>query len=295
MKKPKGILLFAHNNPEMDYIRFALISGMFAQKHLDVPVSLVTDLGSMKWLEETIPGAFKFFDKVIFTDEIPTYTDQKRQFRDGSQTYWVGKFNNGYRSLCYEFSPYDKTLVIDTDLLIMNDKLKDIWDSNSDFMINAIHYDLSLDRNNKEFKRVSDSSIPFYWATAFYFEKNKRNKIFFKLCQHILENYDYYNFIYQIDSSLVRNDYIFSIAIHIMGGFSNHYVPTTLPCNIYYTLDSDELIEVTDDKNLIFLIEKKNHLGEYTLVKTSNHNVHIMNKYGLFRKSKELLRMISSD
>jgi hypothetical protein len=101
--------------------------------------------------------------------------------------------------------------------------------------------------------------------------------------------------MYQIDSSLIRNDYIFSIAIHIMNGFTNQNPPVTLPCNIYYTLDTDELLQITDDKNLLFLIEKSNCLGEYTLAKTSNQNVHIMNKYSFFRNSKELLRMIHSD
>jgi len=295
MEKTRGILLFAHNNKEMDYAQFAYISGKFAQKQLDVPVSLVSNSGTINWLTNSTPRAIDFFDKIIITDGISSHTDQNRRFNDGSQNFKINKFDNGYRSLCYELSPYDKTLVIDTDLLIMNDRLKNIWDTDTDFMINRVHIDLSIDRNSSEFEKVSDPSIDFYWATAFYFEKTERTKIFFDLCQHILENYDYYRFIHQIDSSLVRNDYIFSIAIHILGGFSNQISPMTLPCDIYYTLDKDELWEVTDKNNLIFLIQKLNRLGEYTLVKTSNQNIHIMNKYSFSRNSDALLRMIDNE
>lgn len=292
MEKTRGILLFAHNNREIDYIKFALISGKYAQKHLEVPVSLVTDRGSLEWIERDIPNSIDFFDKIILTDNIESYTDQKRIFHDGSLNNKIDRFKNGYRSLCFQFSPYDKTLVIDIDLLIMNDKLKDIWETDTDFMINKVHYDLSRDRDNFEFLRISDTSVDFYWATAFYFEKTERTKIFFNLCQHILENYDYYRFIYQIDSMLVRNDYIFSIAIHILNGFRS-IIPMNLPCDIYYTLDTDELIDVNANGNLIFLIAKKNYLGEYTLSKITDQNIHIMNKYSLNRLSDKLLKVIS--
>jgi hypothetical protein len=289
MSKTKGVLLFAHNNTEMDYIKFAVLSGSLVKKFLDVPVSLVTSKGSYGWFSKSNSKYKDIFDKIIFTDSITTYTNQKRNFYDGSTDYKIGNFDNGYRSLCYELSPYDKTLVIDTDLLILNDRLKTIWDTDCDFMINRFHYDLSRDRDGFEFKKISDYSINFYWATAFYFEKTETTKIFFDLCQHILENYNFYKFVYQIDAGLVRNDYIFSIAIHIMGGFSNKVPPMKLPCDIYYTLDTDNLFDISEKNELIFLIQKKNLLGEYIISKTTNQTVHIMNKYSLGRNFDKLL------
>jgi hypothetical protein len=295
MEKTRGILLFAHNSDEVDYGKFAFLSGKFAQKYLDVPVTLVTNKGTVEWLMNTYPESASFFDRFVLTDEIVSHTDQTRRFHDGATSFKISKFNNGYRSLCYELSPYDKTLVIDTDLLILNDRLNEIWETDTDFMINSFHFDLSTNRNKDEFLKVSDPSIDFYWATAFYFEKTQNTKIFFELCQHILENYDYYRFVYQIENSLVRNDYIFSIAIHVLQGFNNSVKPMTLPCDIYYTLDTDELISVRNKNDLLFLLEKENHLNEYTVSRVTNQNIHIMNKYSLSRLTDDLLKVLDND
>ena len=48
-----GILIFAHNNREVDYGLLAVISGGLAKKHLHVPVSLVTDHSTKEWLIES--------------------------------------------------------------------------------------------------------------------------------------------------------------------------------------------------------------------------------------------------
>jgi hypothetical protein len=159
-------------------------------------------------------------------------------------------------------------------------------------MINSKHIDIAQDRDNSEFNRISDYTVDFYWATIFYFEKTDWTKTFFDLCQHIVDNYEYYRFIYQISYPVMRNDFVFSIAIHIMNGFNNKNVPQTLPAEMYYTLDRDELYEVKDD-GLVFLIQKKNSLGEYTLAKTTTQNVHIMNKYSFGRNLSKLLEILN--
>lgn len=288
-----GVLLFAHNNRQIDYGNSAYIAARYAKKNLNVPVSLVTDAITLRWMEEkdNIP-ARKFFDKIILTDQHPNEVIQTRRYYDGSLVYKKSEFKNGNRAWAYEFSPYENTLVIDVDFLIVNDKLSAIWDSNSDFMINKVSHDISVTRDNFEFQRVSDHGIEFFWATAFFFRKTEWNKTFFELCQHIVENYNYYRFVYRIDNPLLRNDYVFSIALHMMGGFSNRLYPPSLPANIYYCLDRDELIRVNNSKSFLFLIEKKDHLGEYTLAKTDNLNLHIMNKFSINRKSQDLLEAI---
>jgi hypothetical protein len=58
-----------------------------------------------------------------------------------------------------------------------------------------------------------------------------------------------------------------------------------------YTKDTDILVS-TDANKMKFLVEKKNYLGEYILVKTHNQNVHIMNKYAFGRNAKKLLEVI---
>ena len=91
---------------------------------------------------------------------------------------------------------------------------------------------------------------------------------------------------------MLRNDYVFSIALHMIGGFGNKLYPPPLPTNIYYCLDRDELYRVNDSKSFLFLIEKKDHLGEYVLAKTENLNIHIMNKFSINRHADRLLEAI---
>jgi hypothetical protein len=287
-----GVLMFAHNNQEIDYGMMAYVSARYAEKYLKVPVSLVTDSGTINWLDKSDPNLKNIFDKIILTDDLsPTHT-QLRRFHDGSIDYKKASFNNGFRVKAYDFSPYDKTLVIDTDVLIRNDRLKNIWNSSTDFMIDSKHIDIMYDRNRAEFNRVSEYTIDFYWATIFYFEKTEWTKTFFGLCQHVCENYEYYRFIYQIAYPLLRNDFVFSIAIHIMNGFNNKTCPQSLPAKLYYTIDSDVLQQVDLNGNLIFLLEKENVLGEYTLSKTGNQNVHIMNKFSFNRNIPNLLEAL---
>lgn len=287
-----GILLFAHNNSQIDYGNLTYIAARFAKKNLNVPVSLVTDSGTIRWMSENKLSINDTFSNIILTDDIAVNEYHIRRFYDGSLSFKKLEFKNNYRVWAYDFSPYENTLVIDVDFLIVNNQLSSIWDSTSDFMINKISYDLSPDRDNTEFQRISDRSIDFFWATAFFFRKTEQNKIFFGLCQHIVENYNYYRFVYQIDNPLLRNDYVFSIALHIMGGFSNKLYPPSLPINIYHCLDRDELYRVNNSKSFLFLIEKKGYLGEYVLAKTENLNVHIMNKFSINRNSKKLLEVL---
>jgi hypothetical protein len=288
-----GILLFAHNNSQIDYSNMACITAKFAKKNLKVPVSLVTDSGTVRWMKETGIPAEETFDKIILTDDMSIKKIYTRRFYDGSLSFKKSDFKNNYRAWAYDLTPYENTLVIDVDFLIVNDQLSSIWDANCDFMINKVSFDLSPDRDNTEFIRVSDRGIDFFWATAFFFRKTEQNKVFFGLCQHIVENYNYYRFVYQIDSPMLRNDYVFSIALHMMGGFNNKLYPPPLPTNIYYCTDRDELYRVNNSKSFLFLIEKKDHLGEYVLAKTDNLNVHIMNKFSINRNSQALLGAIN--
>jgi len=293
MSNSKGVLMFAQNNREIDYASMAYVSAKFVSKNLDVPVSLVTDQFTMDWIYSNNPDIESVFDRIIITDKLKT--DQQKRYYDGSLDYKNIKFNNTLRALCYELSPYDQTLVIDTDMLIVNDKLKNVWDTDVDFMINRDHFDLAQNRDCSEFEKIHDYGIDFYWATVFYFRKTEQTKIFFDLCRDIVENYDFYKFIYQMPGHLMRNDYVFSVAIHIINGFSNLTEPQSLPCTIYYILDRDELYKVNSSKDFVFFVQKKNYLGEYTLIKTSNQNVHIMNKYSFNRNIPRMLEVLDDN
>ena len=215
---------------------------------------------------------------------------QYRQYFDGAMTHKKLKFKNDIRVKSFELSPFDETLVIDCDYLINNDILKYCWQQPHDFLIHKQAVDLSGYRYDPRLITLSDKSIDFYWATVFFFRKNKNTEIFFNYLGHIQENWNYYRYVYQIEQSLYRNDFAFSIAIHAMNGYQDGIWAHDLPGKLYYTIDKDILLEHTDTE-MKFLIEKEKYRGEYTFMKTNGISVHVMNKFSISRLLNEELNV----
>lgn len=272
----KGVVLFAFNT-EIDYVKMSIHSAERIKKHLGLPVTLVTD--SRDYLNKD------FYDKLYLFDSVIKYEDntvQTRKFSDGNVKSTNHVWKNTTRSDVYSLSPYDETLVLDVDYIINSSFLLNCFELKSDFLIYKNSCDLSGWRKTNEFKYVNQYSIPFYWATVFYFKKNKKNKIFFNLVQYIRDNWDYYRLIYQINDKKFRNDYAFSIAIHILNGMDVDCFDDIIPGKKFYTLDKDILISL-DDNSCVFLVEKENKLDEYVPIRISDLDVHIMNKHSLLR------------
>jgi hypothetical protein len=155
-----------------------------------------------------------------------------------------------------------------------------VWKQPNDFLIYTKHNDLAGWRDTREFDFVSEQSIPFYWATVFFIKKSKQNDSFFSLIKHIKENWMYFVKLYQLNSTKFRNDIAFSIAIHMMNGFTQGNFATSIANKLTYTLDRDFLIK-QKDQSMTFLVQAKNSTDAYTLVKTTNLDVHVMNKNSL--------------
>ena len=183
----------------------------------------------------------------------------------------------------YELTPYDKTLVIDSDYIINSSILKEAFNNDYEFQIYRESFDLAGWRDTSAFTRINQNSILFYWATAFVFEKTPVTESFFNLVTHIRQNWEYYRVLYGIDAAAYRNDFAFSIAIFVMNGNKDdNQFAMPLPGNMTYITDRDILVKKVGDK-MQFLVEKESYRGEYTLVKTNGIDVHVMNKQSLTR------------
>lgn len=266
----KGVLIFAFNNETVDYVKLAKLAASKVSEYLKVPVTLVTDTHTDK---EDI------FENVII---LKKENSQPRLFHDGSLKNFIDEWNNLSRHTCYDLSPYDETLVIDCDYIINSDFLNCCWGKTSDFLIFKDSFDLASWRNIKEFKKISDYSIDFYWATVFYFRKTEKNKLFFNLVEYIKDNWSYYMMMYQSMSPYYRNDIAYSIAIHMFNGFSTEQFAETFPSKIAYVLDKDHILDYKDNK-MTFLLEHPSEVNEYIVSKTEGLDVHVMNKLSLLR------------
>jgi len=271
-----GAVIFAQNNSAIDYVKMADYAAFRAKTFLDIPVSLVTD--NKNWLIKNIPQ--HHFDKII---EIPKISHgQTKKFSDGALSYQVASWNNFSRTSVYDLTPYDTTLVIDSDYMINSTNLKQSLSLDHDFQIYKQHLDLAYNRDSSTFVRISKYSIPFYWATTFIFKKNQLTKRFFDLIGYIRANWPYYRTLYSIDAPAFRNDFAFSIAIHLMEGNCVGDFVKELPGKMVYLTDSDILVDIKGNK-LRFLTEKRNYKGEYIAGSTGGLDVHVMNKISLLR------------
>jgi hypothetical protein len=272
----KGVFLIARNNGHIDYVKQAVYLAKRIKKYLGIPVTVATD--SIEYLKTTFGVAD--FDKVIQLE----YTAEAnlRYYFDGGLSKKTASFKNNNRASVYDLTPYDETLLMDTDYIISNDLLKSCFTLNSDLMLYKKSDDIAKVRDESEFITISNTSVNFYWATVVFFRKTETNTIFFNLVTHIEQEWNHYRRIYQITSSLFRNDFAFSIAIHMMNGFQSGNFAQQLPGSMMYTTDRDILWRLKDDK-MLFLVEKKDYLGEYTALKTQGQSIHVMNKISLNR------------
>jgi hypothetical protein len=269
----KGVLLFALNNSEINYIKMAEDAAKRIHKFLNVPVSVITDSDSAKQIAEE-----SLFDNVIVVE--PEAYHLKR-FHDGdkiAKSHW----KNSHRNSSFDLSPYDETLVVDVDYVVNSDVLSYCWNQPHDFLIYKKAFDLGQRKDVSNFTHISDYSIPFYWATVFYFRKTDQVEQFFALVSHVKAHWRYYKFLFQIQSSSFRNDFAFSVAIHIMNGYSSGDFAKALPGKLFYTLDRDIFVK-KKERDFYFLVEKEKEENEYIPLKVSNNDVHIMNKYSLLR------------
>lgn len=269
----KGVLLFAFNNDSLNYLNQARHAAERISKFMDLPTSIVTD-------EKVNIEQYPHFDKIIEVKNAAI--NNTRKYNDGSLYSKSLNFRNFGREHSYRLSPYKETIVMDTDFVICNNKLNNCFLQQNDFLLYKNSSHVGHRKNIYEFEHISDTSIDFYWATVFFFRKTKLNETFFNLVSHIRENYIHYRNVYQFKNTMYRNDFAFSIAIHIMNGFQKGNFAAELPGKNFFSLDKDILTRITNDI-VYMLVEKENSLGEYTPVKLSGSNIHIMNKFSLER------------
>ena len=277
----KGYLLIAHNNASSDYLKQAVYCAKRIKQFCNnASVSIITN--NKTYLKKNYQ--IDVFDYIIDSSKSIrdlSNSNSKIVF-DGALSHKTVQWKNAGRDKAYELTPYDETILLDTDYIFSNDMLDKCFGSVNDIMM----YKKSKYLGNEiveEFSKCNDASIDFYWATVIYFKRSKKAELLFNFVTHIRENWYYYNNLYQINSPNFRNDFAFSIALHTLNGMKNSNNIAQLPGKMYYIKDQD-FLENIDNEKMTFLLGKKDHLGEYTLCSTKKLNVHVLNKSSLERE-----------
>lgn len=285
----RGALIFAHNNRNIDYAYMAMVSAQLAKKNLGIPVSLVTDPSTMEWVKTSnnYEQLVSTFDKIIEVER--PITDNMRRLHDGVHFKNI-PFVNANRASVYELTPYDQTLLMDSDFLIFSNRLNSYWDVDAEVMIAKNMLDIyDQKRLGYHDKYVSDTGVHLYWATTVMFKKTPYSKMFFELVNIIRQNYQYYADLFRFDTTQYRNDISFSVAKHILDGFETNTNESLPP--ILTVLDKDILHSV-DATGKLTILASPNSDNNYYAAAVRGLDIHIMNKQSIIRHTEKLLELV---
>lgn len=214
--KSRGVVLFANNTETVDYESIAQRSQQLIEHYLQLPVTILS------------------------TESL------KKNSRYNLDTGKFESWNNQQRYLAYELSPYDQTILLDSDYLVLDDSLLKVLDSLQDYKI--IRHNQYLDRSGVY--AMGPYSIPYLWATVVAFERSSRAEMLFDFVGRVERNYAYYRQLYNITASNFRNDYAFTIADLVANGYTQdprNYIPWTM-VSVSNTIDS---MTLQDNKIII--------------------------------------------
>ena len=284
--------MFAHNNEEIDYLKLAAINAKLIKHNCGISdVTVVTNQHSYDYTSKTLGEDFltDCISNFVFVEKDKNFKRANiRLYKDTSHTAKTLPFYNLDRCDAYDLSPYDETIVLDADYLILSDSLNSCWGHDNEFMMNWDYQDIMTERNDPTLKRLHPTGITMYWATVVYFKKCNFAKQFFDTVRHVRDNRDFYQDVYKWPGTLYRNDYSFSVAAHMLGGFIEKVIPQLPIPKLYKTFDTDDVHSVAENE-IVFYLEKPKALGDFMLTRWKNIDIHIMNKWAINRVSKEML------
>jgi len=249
----KGIVIFGHNSKDIDYVKLSDMAAGYAVKKLDVPVTLITDHKSVTNSQSKL----KNIDNLLVIDRPPSVNTRQLlgQHID---------FINTNRHLAFKYSPYDRTLLIDSDFFILTDRLNAYWNSDKEFLITEGMIPIG-DRLSSDTVKLSPTTITMRWATAIMFSKTDTVENIFKVVEYVKENWFYFIDLYNLPPTSFRNDFAFTIANHIVYGFlpADNFLPSPM-----MALENLKVKQFNNDNIII---------DNYTI----DTDVHIMNKFSL--------------
>lgn len=260
LEKSKGFLVFAFDTDVISYVDIADKTSSLIKKFTNLPVTLVTDITSKTPLFD--------YDNIITVEN----TKQNTKMFNGTNYEW----RNHGRSSAYDLSPYDTTILVDCDLLVLDDSLIKFADTVQDY---RLVFD-SRDRTGPIYSRMGTNSLPFVWATVVMFNKTNATKLYFELIKRIEQNYGYYKTLFS-GTGTYRNDYAFAIADIILKGY---YIDkhSGLPWNMFAVTEKINSIET---KNNFITIK-----NETAATVIPRQPVHIMDK--LYLQSDQFASLV---
>lgn len=194
----RGFLTIAQNTKDVDYIRMAYVLAMSIKltqtKYNNI--SIIVNTG------EQVPDIYlPFFDKIIYVDD--------------PEVEW--KIQNKWQY--YQLTPYDETIVLDTDMLFFND-VTAWWNSfeSTDLEFATVTKNYRGENITSDYYRkvFTENKLPNLHTALFYFKKTTRNRHFFKFVKLIFENWEvFYEKFLKEPPKFLSGDVAYSLAASV--------------------------------------------------------------------------------
>ena len=264
----RGVLIFAFNNKKIDYLEQANWVADRVCTYMDTPVTIVTNTASVNDRE--------FKHNLVLTDAI---SGGIRNFHHTTNDK-VDEWYNANRFQAYELSPYDETIVIDSDYIVSGDQLLHVFESPHDILCHRDVYDVTGQDMFKWHKHFGRYEMPHYWATVLFFRKGEFAKNFFDVMTMIRKNYRHYGKIYKFSTSMYRNDFVVSIALSIVYGHKLDSIPT-IPWNLPSLYDNIDVEQLEHDKFMLKFEKEVNGSKKPFKSLLTGSDFHCINKFAL--------------
>lgn len=252
----RGVVFFAHNNGTTDYYAMAMQSARRVSKFLDLPVTVITD-------EESQAGRTGEFDKTIMVTPNASNTRKK--------ITWINKG----RYEIFDLSPYDETLLLDTDFMINSSRLLDVFLLPSDFVCHQSTFWITREQPEERLSAFWELGVQSLWATVVRFRKTPRAQQIFQMMQMVQENYEHYSNIYGFLPGSFRNDFALTVAHKTVNG---HLQPQEdfIPWNLIH-VDNNVQVQRDDDTGYTMTFDP-DLTSKMSYIKVRNLDFHMLGK-----------------
>ena len=199
----KGFLVFAQNSENGNYIQqaYALALSIKISQKTVRNISLVTN--------DVVPEEYKsVFDQII---EIPWVTEDIDS-----------RYKAEHRWKLYHVAPYDETIVLDADMLLLED-ISTWWDQCSNYEINYCsrikNYKLETVTDTFYRKTFIENQLTSPYAALHYFKQCDTAYEFYKVLEFVCNNWEwcYDKFAPKEYQNCLSMDLATAIAIEISG------------------------------------------------------------------------------
>lgn len=249
----KGVLILYSNSAQLDYYKLSKLCSRLAEQYLNVPCTI-------QYIE---PEQTNF-----------------RTFRYPENKLEKTEWNNIGRFSAYDLSPYDETILLDSDYIVQSNTLANYFGCDHDFLCHNKSWDVTGNNVFRHDQYMTQNKFDMRWATVIYFKKTEKAKQIFKTWRSVYEHYDYYSKLFGFRRTPFRNDFAMSIAHQICNGYKNSY---TFNHDLPALSSSDSVLNYNKGKWLLKYQYKNTHN-----VMRYKGDLHVMNKHSLLEIADKL-------